>query len=206
MGIGSLPMGRCERLDGEGVVTRFFFFGPFFVPLDSVYALGFSSKDGALPVRRHARSIALAYFRWLLAPLALFVTFLASRTEVEGPPQLSNVGKVSLAILIAAWLGIVFITGRTWGREMRQRRLLSGCVGHGAPPELLFAGAARLVVNDLEKVWEKLVPAGSYRGSAKESGWWKGAFPHEVSESSLPFTTRSAAIKLLRPRTRRNRR
>ena len=178
-------MGRCERLDGEEVMTRFFFLGPFFVPLDSVYLTRFSGKRVALPVRRNTKSIAFAYFRWLAGPVILFVTFLASRTEADGPPQLSNASKVTLAIMVAAWLGFVFIAGRTWGREARQRRMLSACVGHGAPPELLFTGATRLVVDDLERSWDKLLATVSYRSSAKAGGSWKEVYPHEVPKNLL---------------------
>ncbi len=58
---GRLTMGRCEALDGEGVTTHFFFLGPFFVPLETVYSVGHRGRTRAFQVRRHAKSIALAY-------------------------------------------------------------------------------------------------------------------------------------------------
>jgi hypothetical protein len=170
---GRLTMGRCEGLDGEGVTTHFFFIGPFFVPLDTVYTVGHWRSARAFQVKRHAKSIALAYLRWCVAPLVMCIAFIAAE-----PPQLSDGGKLTLALMATAWLGLVFLTGRAWGRTARQRRVLSASVGHAAPPELLFSGTLGLVMEDLDRVWSKL---------AAEEESWRDLFPKDVSLRTLPL-------------------
>lgn len=180
---GRLSMGRCEALNGEGVTTHFFFIGPFFVPLDTVYSVGHWRSARAFQVKRHAKSIALAYLRWCIAPLVMFIAFIAA-----GPPELSAAGKLTLTLMGTVWLGLVFLTGRTWGRAARQRRALAALVGHGAPPELLFSGTLGLVLEDLDGAWAKLAAKEeSYRSEGKATLSWRDLFPKDVSPRTLPL-------------------
>ena len=127
---GTMPLGRCEILDGQGVRTQFVFLGPLLVPCDSVYG----SYKAAFPVHRPMKSVLYAYARWVVAPLAFGVACIAS----------DGLGPVAIAVGIA-WLALVFVAGRTFGEEARQRRLLASLVGHGAPPEILFRGTLQLL-------------------------------------------------------------
>jgi hypothetical protein len=134
------------------------------------------------------KSIALAYLRWLVAPLVLAITFIAACSDEPGPPHLSETAKLTLAIMVCVWLAFVFLAGRTWGRAARQRHLLSACIGHGAPPELLFAGTLSLVIEDLERTWEKLAAnEESHRSDRGATPSWKAVYPQDVSKRTLPI-------------------
>jgi hypothetical protein len=186
--VGKIRMGRCETLDGESVFTKFLLLGPVFVPLDSFYAFGFWGRHGGFPIKRCAKSIAFAYLRWFVAPVVLFIGFFSAMGPEATSPHLTNASGVVLTILLAAWLASVLLSGRTWGREARERRILALSVGHGAPPERLFSGTLRLVLEDLERLWE-VSSAGdaSYRSDARASRSWKDVYPNELSERLLPI-------------------
>jgi hypothetical protein len=185
---GSLPLGRCEILEGEGVMTNFFFVGPFLLPLDTVYSIGLWRGRRGFAVKRHAKSVALAYFRWFVAPLALLITFIAGAGNSKGSPQLSDGVTLTLVLMLMAWLALIFVVGRTRGRDARQRRMLSAFAGHGAPPELLFSGTLGLVAENLNRAWvEHGAAEESYRADAKSAVSWKDLYPKDVPSSSLPL-------------------
>src|SRR6266498_4089906 len=114
-GAGRLPLGRCDVLDGERVATQFLFLGPFLAPLDTVYAIGSFSKARVFQVRRSMKSIALAYLRWVIAPLVVFITFIAASGPKAGPPELTRNAELTLAIMGLVWAAHCMVAGRTWG-------------------------------------------------------------------------------------------
>ena len=185
---GKLPIGRCEMLDGEGVVTHFVFLGPLLVPLDSVYALDVWRARRAFQVRRNTKSIALAYLRWMVAPLVLMITFIAFAGNQEGPPELGFAAKVTLGVMGASWLALVSLAGRSYGASARQRRVLASFVGHAAPPELVFDGLSSMVIDDLEPTWSALAGREqSYRADGVASASWRDLYPKDVPTEALPL-------------------
>ena len=157
---GTWPLGRCEILDGESVRTRFLFFGPFIVPLESFYV-----GRESFQVQRPMRSVVLAYLRWVVSPIAFLVTVGVGQGVTP-----------ALGVVVAAWLALVFFTGRTFGDKARQRRALASIVGHGAPPEILRRGALELFLIDLERAW-------TLHGRTLLS--WRDLYPKEVADRSL---------------------
>jgi hypothetical protein len=178
---GQIPMGRCEGLDGEFVFTRFFFLGPFLVPLETIYMLGLSPDAPRFHVKRHGTSIALAYLRWVVAPITLLIVFIAFAGNAEGPPALQGSAVATLAAVVAIWLALVFLTARTWGRAARERRVLASCVGVAVRPEILFDGTLSLVIDHLERAWKEL-SVGEGGGQA-----WRELYPKDVVPVHLPL-------------------
>ncbi len=187
---GHALCGRWSSVDGEGVCTKFFVLGVPIVPEQAFYVIGnpFRPKR-TLPARWSKRSILLAYLRWVIGPIAVFATMLATvgrRRRRDGAP-IDGQHPVAMAGVVAAWLALVFLTGRAHGRGVAQRRLMKKYLGHAAAPELLTADAARAELARLEEIWDA--------GAAKESSYregeasrpWRDAFPKDVRNHLVPL-------------------
>ena len=168
---GKLPLGSCEIIDGQRVFTRFFFLGPFLVPMDSAYVAGTGEP---FPVRRHSKSIALAYARWIVLPLAMAITFIAGAGSQSGAPEMSGPVESALIALAVVWFGLVFVAGRVRGDEARKRRVMNSQVGHAAAPEWLFDGTVSIVLDELSEKWKP-----------KKS--WRDTYPKDVPPNLLPL-------------------
>jgi hypothetical protein len=59
----NLPLGACEVIDDERVVTNFMFLIAMLVPLDTVYSVGSRVNGRRFSVKRSAKSILLTYAR-----------------------------------------------------------------------------------------------------------------------------------------------
>jgi hypothetical protein len=169
-------------LDDESVRTRFLVVGPFMVPLEMFYVAG---RD-VLPVRWHIPSVLLAYARWVVAPLAVLIAFIASTRDDASGSHLQGNGFWATASLVVVWLILVFRTGRSTGQEARQRRALAEYAGHGAPPEMLTEGAARDQLEQLEGFWPAAVTTGDpFRGASPSLVSWREMFPKDVPRRAL---------------------
>jgi hypothetical protein len=187
---GEIPLGSCERLGDERVVTRFAFLSFVFVPLDSLYVIGPWRGHRGFQVRKSGKSIALAYARFL-TPIVPFFTYVAFAANAEGAPTLSAGQITTLALMGLGWLALFFVAGRTFGRAARQRRALAHHAGIAAPPEILFDGTLGLVLEDLERAWksaaskEDAYRAEPYRSTVAAVPAWRDLFPKDVAPSTL---------------------
>jgi hypothetical protein len=169
-------------LDGESVKARFMLLGPFMVPLETFYV----ARRLVLPVRWYIPSVLLAYVRWVVAPLALLIAFIASVRDDASGPHLQGAGAWTVASFSVAWLILVFLTGRTTGQAARQRRTLAHVTGHCAPPELLTEGIAREQLEQIEQLWPAAVMGGEpFRDGSPSQVPWREMFPKDVPERAL---------------------
>ncbi len=187
--IGRAPLGACEKLDGEAVTTVFVFVGPILMPVDTLYALRWrGTTPTGFQVRHHPKSVALAYLRWFVAPLAMMIAFIASIVDQHGPAVLSAKAQLILAIMAVVWMALIFASGRTTGVKARQRRVMAMHLGHAAPPELLFDGSLRLALEELDKTWDGAIGRDpSYRTDGGEALAWRDLYPKDVPERLLPL-------------------
>src|SRR5262249_31661817 len=137
-------------------------------------------------VRWHIPSVILAYARWVVAPLALLVAFVASVRDDASGPHLRGAGAWTVASLAVAWLILVFLTGRSTGRNARQRRALAEHAGHCAPPELLTESIAREHLERIEHLWPAAMTGRDpFRDGSPSLVPWREMFPKDVPERAL---------------------
>jgi hypothetical protein len=145
--VGLETLGKVEALGDEAIYTDFYCFLLPVWPLRSYYTC---DREGATPLRLHARSVAAGYLRattWLAA-LLLGVPGLV---EPEHWGSLLPVAAILAAV--AAWLTWGF--GRLGRDERARRELLRRVVGIGAPPELLTPGLRQSILDELEGRWHR---------------------------------------------------
>jgi hypothetical protein len=186
---GHALCGRWSSVDGEGVCTKFFVLGVPILPEEAFYVVGNPLRPKrTIPARWSKRSILLAYLRWVIGPIAVFVTMLATAVDAGGgTAPIGGQHPVAMAGVVVAWLALVFLSGRAHGRNVAQRRLMKKYLGHAAAPELLTADAARAELARLEEIWDA--------GAAKESSYregdaqrpWREAFPKDVRNHLVPL-------------------
>jgi hypothetical protein len=182
--VGRLALGRCDRLDGEGVVTEFLLFGPFLWPMGGAYVVGAGPRARRFPVERQLRSIVIAYLRWVVVPLVTLCTYCGLDARADSSMRVT----ATMSGFGALWMALLFVAGRTRGRGARQRRMLGDFVGHKAPPEVLFSGTQRLVVDALDSLWTAMATReDSYRALAVPVPPWRECYPKDVPATLLPL-------------------
>jgi hypothetical protein len=182
--VGHALCGRWSSVDGEGVRTKFFVLFVPILPIEAFYVVGGPLRPTrTLPARWSKPSIFLAYLRWALAPIAVFATILASAIDSAGPHPFGGHHLVAMAGVVAAWAGLVFLTGRAHGRAAAQRRLMKRYLGHAAAPELLADEAIKSELGRLEEIWKAASSKESpyIEGDAKRP--WREAYPKEIRNS-----------------------
>jgi hypothetical protein len=186
---GHALCGRWASVDGEGVCTKFFILGVPIFPVDALYVVGNPVRPKrTLPARWSKRSIVLAYLRWVIGPIVVVATWLATAVDAGvGPQPIGGQHPVAMLGVVAGWLALVFLSGRTHGRQVAQRRLMKRYLGHAAPPELLTEAAARAELERLEQMWTALAAKDSPYREGEASQPWRDAFPKDVRNSVIPL-------------------
>jgi hypothetical protein len=171
----SIPLGTCEAIDDERVLTNFMFLIAVLVPLDTIYTVGSRLQGAKFQVKRSAKSILFTYARGL-APLIVLITAIAlGAPDKPGPLELGTGALVTLALMTAGCLALVLATGRVRGRAARQQRVLRAHVGVAVKPEILLDGTLGLVLDDLERAWSDAAGASA----------WRELFPKDVPSNEL---------------------
>jgi hypothetical protein len=185
-------IGRCEKLQEESVATSFTVIGPLLLPMQSAWTTeGWPSSRGFY-VKTHLGSVALAYLRWVIPPIVLFITFLNGTVYEKAGAPLAKSVVLTLLIEAAVWVVLMFGTGHVWGPERRRRIIMRAIVGHSAPPELLFDTALRTVLEGLEQMWTTMAAKegkSAYRDPSAEecTSYYREVFPVDVAPAMLPL-------------------
>jgi hypothetical protein len=189
-GASPLLFGSTSIWRGERIATAVLWIGPVFVPLESFYQTdGLQGRLRGMPIRRSASSVLLAYARWLVAPVLVFIVFLSFViNQPAGPPNLQPSQFATLGLLGMGWLLLVFGTGRTFGAESKKRGVLYATVGHAAPPELLHTGQLKVGLEAIHVKWRQL-GAGALlpREEPVHDPDWQTTFPKDVATAALPL-------------------
>jgi hypothetical protein len=180
--VGRGLAGRWASVDGEAVRTRFFGLVVPLVPIETLYVIGsFQKPKRTLAARTSAASIAMAYLRWIVAPivvaLALFGSFFDAYTGF------GRQHAVAIAGVFAGWAALAFLTGRDHGRRVAQRRLMKRYLGHAAAPEMLTVDSAKAELARLEEIWNAATAKDSPYLEGDKARPWREVYPKEVRNS-----------------------
>lgn len=174
--------GRVEPLGAECIETKFFVLGVPLFPLESVYLLDESSRQGVVLPNLHGPSVLAGYLRVFLG-LAMLLrcvfTFLDRHHE-------GWLGAVVLALL---WFASMFFLGRLSKRERAQREVLKLLTGLGAPPSILPPRMRDATVERLTDTYLRL---------RAEDGFENDDWTQQRNNPELPMDVRLVVFALER--------
>ncbi len=172
--IGTIFIGKVDRINQQSIQTKFFMLGLPLFPLESYYCLGLT-KEGfrGFRIKLNFKSVYTVYMRWWVGVVSFLSIIFA-------------IAKSQYVLLFLSALGVILTLSTIWiGRltkkEANRRKVLINIVGIGAHPRTLTNEMNHEIRTKLELKWIE-----STTGTQMED-WGKISSASSIPSNLLPL-------------------